>query len=1029
MPRSSIRVALVALLAGAGLAVGVPQSAAQTAGPVLRAGENRRIGNDTDPVRGRDGAGLAVNPADPRHIVESEVDPRSGRCHYNVSFDGGITWTGGRLQAPADFGALACLGFNQGGYLHMDGGLVFGSGQNVYVAFDAARPGNGDSTLVARSTDGGRTFAPGQVVFSGGPGLDPYFIRPKLGVLRRASGDRVVVEAWGLTQLGPNTFEGQQRRLLVSVSENSGATWSPPVDAQPVDQAAREISPPVIAPNGTIYIGWRTQRNTANGFVAGTANTDYLSRSTDGGRTWTSSVVRELPISGANHPRIALDPTGGTIYYVDNETKTTGDPNVWFQRSTDGGVTWSPEIRLNDDPAGTTVSQGVVNMAVAPNGRIDVIWSDRRFSYGGTSHYDIFMASSADGGRTFGPNRRVTDRTITLNTGILSTIGSTGFFAPTLTPLGNDATLVAWPDSRTANFEFDNQDIYASRVEVNPTGPPPVTTLPVSQPAGLSSSLSRLAYPGGSEKFGPSAPVAGTSVVIVNESDVPAALAGSVLARANLGPLLASPAFGLTPDVAAEVTRLAPVQAYLIGDEGALSSQVVSDLIRAGVPADRIVRIAGTSPADTARRVAELYVGNELGSSPARTVPTTAVVVNPASGEAPVAAALAASLRYPVLFTEAGSLPAATAAALEAIGTTATLVIGGPGTIADNVLRQLPSALRVGGADLYGSAVAVLLEGVNRGLPLDEVYVVDGANPIDGALAAAYVARLGGALMLAPGADAGAATAALVRLGLLPQVDELTVLRSVLTGPGYRLVASDGGVFAFGGARFLGSTGGQRLARPVVATTTSPSGLGYWLVASDGGVFSFGDAAFAGSTGALRLNRPVVGMAPTPSGKGYWLVASDGGVFAFGDAAYLGSTGALRLNSPIVGIAATPSGRGYFLVASDGGVFGFGDAVFRGSTGALSLNKPIVAMAATPSGRGYFLVASDGGVFGFGDAVFRGSTGALALKAPIVGISTHRSGGGYWLVASDGGVFAFGPAPFLGSTGALKLAQPVVAVG
>ncbi len=59
---------------------------------------------------------------------------------------------------------------------------------------------------------------------------------------------------------------------------------------------------------------------------------------------------------------------------------------------------------------------------------------------------------------------------------------------------------------------------------------------------------------------------------------------------------------------------------------------------------------------------------------------------------------------------------------------------------------------------------------------------------------------------------------------------------------------------------------------------------GYWLVASDGGIFSFGSARFHGSTGAIRLNRPIVGMASTPSGNGYWLVASDGGIFSFGDA-------------------------------------------------------------------------------------------------------------------------------------------------
>ncbi|MCL4446445.1 MAG: S8 family serine peptidase [Actinobacteria bacterium] len=80
---------------------------------------------------------------------------------------------------------------------------------------------------------------------------------------------------------------------------------------------------------------------------------------------------------------------------------------------------------------------------------------------------------------------------------------------------------------------------------------------------------------------------------------------------------------------------------------------------------------------------------------------------------------------------------------------------------------------------------------------------------------------------------------------------------------------------------------------------------GYRAVASDGGVFAFGDAGFFGSMGAQALNKPIVGMASTPDGKGYWLVASDGGVFAFGDAGFFGSMAGRALNKPVVGLTGT----------------------------------------------------------------------------------------------------------------------------
>ena len=77
-------------------------------------------------------------------------------------------------------------------------------------------------------------------------------------------------------------------------------------------------------------------------------------------------------------------------------------------------------------------------------------------------------------------------------------------------------------------------------------------------------------------------------------------------------------------------------------------------------------------------------------------------------------------------------------------------------------------------------------------------------------------------------------------------------------------------------------------------TAPLPAEPGYWLVASDGGVFSYGSARFFG----LHRRHP-----PQPAhrwdgadgtGAGYWMVASDGGMFSYGDASVLRVDGGHR---------------------------------------------------------------------------------------------------------------------------------------
>jgi hypothetical protein len=168
-------------------------------------------------------------------------------------------------------------------------------------------------------------------------------------------------------------------------------------------------------------------------------------------------------------------------------------------------------------------------------------------------------------------------------------------------------------------------------------------------------------------------------------------------------------------------------------------------------------------------------------------------------------------------------------------------------------------------------------------------------------------------------------------------------------GAGYWLFTSKGRVVAIGPratARnaFYGDLRNTRLAASILGSVATPTGRGYYMVASDGGVFAFGDARFHGSMGGRRLDQPIVALVPTADNRGYWLVASDGGVFAFGSAEFKGSMGGVPLARPIVGMVRY--GNGYLMVAADGGVFNFSNRPFVGSLAGRAPSSPVVSIAA-----------------------------------------------------------------------------------
>jgi hypothetical protein len=82
--------------------------------------------------------------------------------------------------------------------------------------------------------------------------------------------------------------------------------------------------------------------------------------------------------------------------------------DIMFSRSTDGGVTFSAPLRITDDPINQNKWHWFGTLAVAPNGRIDSVWLDTRNAANNTDS-QLFYSWSTDGGVTWAPNVAVSN--------------------------------------------------------------------------------------------------------------------------------------------------------------------------------------------------------------------------------------------------------------------------------------------------------------------------------------------------------------------------------------------------------------------------------------------------------------------------------------------------------------------------------------------------------------------------------------------------------------------------------------------
>ncbi len=197
--------------------------------------------------------------------------------------------------------------------------------------------------------------------------------------------------------------------IVFSKSIDNGMTWTKPLIISKYsgdcvdDDYTAEGAVPAIGPNGELYVAWSRDSKI------------YFNYSLDEGETWLDEEVEiakqvegwtlkipgiwrcnGLPITICD---VSKSKYNGTIYVNWGDQRNgEDDTDIWIKKSTDGGQTWSKDIKVNGDDS--KHHQFLSWMTIdQTNGYVYIVYYDRR-NHNDTKT-DVYLSVSRDGGDTF----------------------------------------------------------------------------------------------------------------------------------------------------------------------------------------------------------------------------------------------------------------------------------------------------------------------------------------------------------------------------------------------------------------------------------------------------------------------------------------------------------------------------------------------------------------------------------------------------------------------------------------------------
>lgn len=414
---------------------------------------------------------LAVDPTDERFVAAANrVDNPDFACAFHLSGDAGRSWVPAQFMAKLPKGAEKCYGPE----------VAFDDSGRMYVVFVGLK-GQGNRPIgvfLTSSTDRGRSWTTPRRV------LGALRFQVRLAVDHDSGRMHLAwLEAGADPPLGG--FAPVPNPIMAAYSDDEGRSFSKPVQVSDRSRA-RVVAPAlVLGPGQAVHVGyWDLGEDERDyGGLEGPVWEEpwslVVASSTDGGRRFGAGRVvnddvmppqRVMLIYTMPPASFAAD-DDGRLYAAWHDARNE-DWDVFLATSPNGGRRWGAPRRLNDDKLKNGRHQYLPRLSTAPDGRLDVVFYDRR-NAGDNLGNDVYFTYSNDAGKTFARNLRLTSLNFDSRVGARyanpSAQGLFDFGARIALVSDRRGALAAWTDTRnTAALGPPAQDLYATDIRLPP---------------------------------------------------------------------------------------------------------------------------------------------------------------------------------------------------------------------------------------------------------------------------------------------------------------------------------------------------------------------------------------------------------------------------------------------------------------------------------------------------------------------------------------------------------------------------------